>query len=458
MLSTTPPAATPAPAPAQARSWEARYGQMILQAGIATIPQALFLYQHALGLTATQVWFIGYLLAQRWDSGIPHPALPEVAAATGVSVRQLQSLRKSLETRHYLQIIERYNPLGQRVANGYDFTELFACLEACITADPPHAPAIQQADVPSAPPAPDTSFIARYGRVLVSVGIAAIPAALFSHQARLGLSPQQVWFVAYILSYKWTTDLPYPSLTKMAARTGYTLAQIHVIKKSLVEQGYLLVQTRKASTGGRLSSAYDFSPLFEQLVAGGTPSGSASTNAPLDRTRPVEAPRLHQQKARSTGGDARLVAALAALPRAQIAVRVDPGVSGPLVAARGGPDRAGTSAVPSPLSHSVGTPPPYLERVLTDLSRELGDEGHTRANITQAHRLWRRVEAVNGLTAACFVTEFVQVARRRTRRAQGAQGAGQITNKMAYFFRILRELVDQQVALGPPSQPVCTSD
>ena len=49
---------------------------------------------------------------------------------------------------------------------------------------------------------------------------------------------------------------------------------------------------------------------------------------------------------------------------------------------------------------------------------------------------------------AAFIEDFVQAARKRTRKAQGAQGQGQIDNKMAYFFRVLRELVDQHAALG----------
>ncbi len=41
-----------------------------------------------------------------------------------------------------------------------------------------------------------------------------------------------------------------------------------------------------------------------------------------------------------------------------------------------------------------------------------------------------------------FGTDVIQEARRRTRQAQGAQGSGQITNKMAYFFEVLRDLVE----------------
>jgi hypothetical protein len=48
-----------------------------------------------------------------------------------------------------------------------------------------------------------------------------------------------------------------------------------------------------------------------------------------------------------------------------------------------------------------------------------------------------------------FGEQVVQVARRRTRQAQGAQGLGQIENKMAYFFEVLRDLVEQQLQGRP---------
>ena len=56
----------------------------------------------------------------------------------------------------------------------------------------------------------DFSFAARFGRVVLRRGMVPMPRALFTYQAELGLSPQQLWFIGYILSFQWSTELPYP--------------------------------------------------------------------------------------------------------------------------------------------------------------------------------------------------------------------------------------------------------
>ena len=89
-----------------------------------------------------------------------------------------------------------------------------------------------------------SSFAARFGRVILQNGIAAIPSALYHYQGRLGLSAQQVWFISYVLSHKWDEDLPYPSLKKMAKVTGFSLSQLQRIKNSLCEMGVLNVYPR----------------------------------------------------------------------------------------------------------------------------------------------------------------------------------------------------------------------
>src|SRR5690349_12870013 len=67
---------------------------------------------------------------------------------------------------------------------------------------------------------PRYRFLSRFGATLLSGGIAAIPMALYHYQAELGLAPQEVWFVGYILAHRWTDALPYPSLRRMSRRTG----------------------------------------------------------------------------------------------------------------------------------------------------------------------------------------------------------------------------------------------
>jgi hypothetical protein len=78
---------------------------------------------------------------------------------------------------------------------------------------------------------------------------------------------------------------------------------------------------------------------------------------------------------------------------------------------------------------------PYIAAVVTDFSDELNDSSHVVSNVTQALRLWQ----ASGLREQAF-TELLYEAKRLTRAYQGKQGVGTINNKMAYFFKTVRDL------------------
>ncbi len=92
--------------------------------------------------------------------------------------------------------------------------------------------------------------------------------------------------------------------------------------------------------------------------------------------------------------------------------------------------------------NSNAAPPPYapyVASVIADFSTELGDPSHVFANVTQALRLWQ----ASGLDEQGFVGLLYE-AKRLTRTYQGKQGLGGITNKMAYFFRVARDLTERE--------------
>ena len=112
---------------------------------------------------------------------------------------------------------------------------------------------------------PRYRFLARFGATILSGGIAAIPMALYHYQAALGLVPQEVWFVGYILAHRWTDALPFPSLRRMSRRTGVSTQMLHRYKQSLIEKDYLVTIPRHRPSGGRTSNYYDFTNLFKAL-------------------------------------------------------------------------------------------------------------------------------------------------------------------------------------------------
>ena len=350
-------------------------------------------------------------------------------------------------------------------------------------------------------PAPDKArtFLARYGATVLRGGIAAIPTALFTYGALLELSPQETWFISYILAHKWDEDLPYPSLRRMAERTGLSVRQLHRIKDAIVEKGYLvLVPRHRAEDGGQDSNAYDFSGLFGRIeellrVDGRTVSTQQEAPYPDSRSDPpplravaAEAPPRRPTVSTRAPAPAPSMAVGPVTPatpgvRARAAVgAVTPMTPGPVTKwSAGSKTRAtpgeGTTTTPgpetappppplSPESHEKRPdekPPekpqerrdsnhfsPFVMAVASDLSRELGDSAHEVANMTQANHLWQE----SGLDEAAFVA-LMQEARQRTRRAQGGQGHGLIENRAAYYFSVLRGLVGVLVQRPDPVLP-----
>lgn len=540
---TAPPPGLLTASPAPRSVWLERYGQLIVQDGIAPIPTALYLCQGELDLTAQEVWFIACVLAHKWDTDLPRPSLAKMAGYTGVSKRRLQEIKQGLCAAGLLLIRNNRAAHGGQEADGYDFTPLFARLEALLAARPPTDNSLQGpaevplADPPVAVPGEAMSFLARFGQVILRAGIATVPRALFTHQAALHLTMQQVWFTGYILAHQWTSDLPYPSIKRMAARTGYTEGCLHDIKQALVDQGYLILVARRSADGGKDTNAYDFGPLLTAITEHLHPAPSALTTirSAMSYHRTSEhgglMGRLNSKEgARSSidGGmrssvDRGMYYSSDGGVRPGADERVRPSVEGDAlqVGGRDAPQLRGRGAAQTrrrrkdkeekdqedhssqlapnqdhqvdergintrlkpeeatvanqewhpdlsnvlpprdtnqtPTDQEVLAAPAavviaddqsfspanadlagaqYIAAVLSDFSRELGDTAHEGANITQALHLWRE----SGLSAHDFVTRRLYEARRRTRRAQGAQGTGHVANKMAYFFAVVRDL------------------
>jgi hypothetical protein len=96
--------------------------------------------------------------------------------------------------------------------------------------------------------------------------------------------------------------------------------------------------------------------------------------------------------------------------------------------------------------HPIPQSPPIVT-LIADFSREMGDTNHLGSNITQAHRIF--VESSMALDA---FFDVLYEARLRTRKTNG------VGNRMAYFFRVLRDLAtveterDAAHEVGPSGQ------
>jgi hypothetical protein len=121
--------------------------------------------------------------------------------------------------------------------------------------------------VPAPTAQSNRAFVERFGATIIRGGVTAIPSALYLYQGELGLTPQLVWFISAILARKWNASLPYPSLKKMAERSGVSEQQLHNYKNQLVKQGWLQIISRRNAQGGQDTNFYDFSALFAHLEA-----------------------------------------------------------------------------------------------------------------------------------------------------------------------------------------------
>jgi hypothetical protein len=378
----------------------------------------------------------------------------------------------------------------------------------------------------------DPSFVARYGRVITRRGVAAVPRAMFTHQAALGLTPQQVWFVTYIFSFQWDTALPYPSIRKMSNVTGYSSVQLHTIKAELVSKGFLRLVHRANEQGGQDTNAYDFSGLLDKVreLLGGPADdnppdkpriGESEKQTSIDKPAVRRRGRRVRSEARegdsialSTGdsiqfaGEGRIRLSGRGSRELTTEGSVDlsgedsiqfagegrgkltsegrtelPGGNGGKLAGPGNGTHAGGTSVryargvarglhesESPKEEAemkkddsnqrsrrdrftkneneskAAAPPysPYIASVVSDFSNELNDPAHVISNVTQALRLWQ----VSGVDEEQF-TELLYEAKRITRSYQGKQGLNGMNNKMAYFFKVVRDLCSPNGERGP---------
>jgi hypothetical protein len=317
----------------------------------------------------------------------------------------------------------------------------------------------------------DRSFLSRFGAVILSGGIASIPIALFTYQGELNLTPQQVWFISKVLSYKWGSGLPYPSIKKMADETKVSRQHLHNYQKQLVEAGWLKVINRRNAQGGKDSNLFDFSPLFQALEEllqrdhpendqGSASPGLAQLQGGGGNSTPHVNHSLHTHV--KSGLHPYVNSSLHEVEEEEVEppqveetfISKENGASShnlrqsrsePTTQPSGGPTRVGELLPPARAQISNrGRPPkatPAIAHYMTDLSSiHLHDEEHTKSNITHAMRIFR----ASGKSETDFISVMLE-AKAITLDWAGnihkEAGKPGIKNRAPYFFAVLEDLL-----------------
>jgi hypothetical protein len=416
--------------PTRDYSFVARYGRVIAAAGIAAIPQALFTYQRALHLSAVQVWFICYILAHRWSTDLPYPSLRLMAGRTGYSERHLHDIKDSLVAAGYLRVIGRVGQHGSQDTNAYDFAGLFTALISRLEGQG------KLSLMPSISESERTGSVQHTGEETSdetrAVSLTRTP------RVRRGRQRASATQAANEASYQVSVrhEAPEhagPEESRTHGSVGWGTASS--------------VGSRTYSSEGRGTSGSDGRGTHSSEERGTDSSEDSRTDSSQGSgTYSSERSKTEGSEERGTSGSEAGRTAGSEGTRTpgsdeKESIQVEP------IQAESDSNRVTRQKNTGNASAASPRYSPYIAGVILDYSRELGDALHAAANATQAAHLWHE----SGLDEEAFVAQLHE-AYARVRRYQGKQGLGYIENKMAYFFRTLRDVLasDTPCRVDPP--------
>jgi predicted transcriptional regulator len=106
----------------------------------------------------------------------------------------------------------------------------------------------------------DQSFYDKWSICISNDGFTMIPNVLLENAHVLGITPSELVVLINIESHRWGTRLPYPSVQRLAKRTGMSERHITRLITSLERKKLIWRQRRKSKT-----NEYDISPLITKL-------------------------------------------------------------------------------------------------------------------------------------------------------------------------------------------------
>jgi hypothetical protein len=302
----------------------------------------------------------------------------------------------------------------------------------------------------------------RLSSLIVKGGVVPTPSVLLRHAGELGLTPQEVVLVLYILDKKWGPDWPYVSMLQAASELGRHKNKVYQWKQSLVQKGFLESTPRTVPGVGRRADYCDLSGLFaalERLVLqeaienarGEIPAPSYDVGGLRElstgRTTLSGARRSPENGASGSNenGAARITRTGATSSNAMGARKRSTPQKSSEESVHVKPTREeltqGTGSAARPTAHAnVKTD---VEQLVRQYAVEFRDDDVDRSVARAQHVWWN-----SRLPQIAFVA-LVEVARMRTKEQMSLGGIKKgkpgARAAMAYFFGVLEELVNKEL-------------
>ena len=106
----------------------------------------------------------------------------------------------------------------------------------------------------------------KWSKAVMAAGWSAIPNILIEKQEALGLKPIEMNVLIHLIQYWWfESNLPHPSVGRMAKALGVTDRTIQRTIKGLCELGFMEKEERRKTKHGSLTNLHSFNGLIEKL-------------------------------------------------------------------------------------------------------------------------------------------------------------------------------------------------
>lgn len=148
-------------------------------------------------------------------------------------------------------------------------------------------------------------LIAKFGEELLRDGFDTMPKRIKRGCRQVNMTPTEYFLMDIIWSYWYEADsLPWPGVETLARMMAKSVRQVQRYLKRMVEKGFLVVIPQYNTHAVQVANQYDFSPLFEKILA-------------LDAA-PLHAPTLIPGSSNSNAKESRKATASAQMLPAQV--------------------------------------------------------------------------------------------------------------------------------------------